>query len=64
MPGGASTGTACCLEKGGRGFGEGVPTQCYAALTAPAKLIVVGLMLVGRLELYTILVLFCLFRSR
>lgn len=56
--------SASCLANVGPGFGDVGPTQTYAGLTGAAKLILVGLMLVGRLELYTILVLFFLFRTR
>jgi trk system potassium uptake protein TrkH len=60
----AFSASASCLANVGPGFSDVGPTQTYASLTAAAKLILIGLMLVGRLELYTILVMFFLFRSR
>jgi trk system potassium uptake protein TrkH len=36
------------------------PAQTYAPLPAAAKLLLVGGMIIGRLELYTVLVLFFL----
>ena len=54
--------SAASLGNIGPGFGLVGPTQTYAPLPAPAKLLLVVLMLVGRLELYTMLVLVFLWR--
>ena len=48
--------SAACLGNIGPGFGLVGPAQSYALIAAPAKLILVGMMIVGRLELYTVLV--------
>ncbi len=48
--------SAACLGNIGPGFGLVGPAQGYALVPAPAKLILVGLMIIGRLELYTVLV--------
>ncbi len=42
----------------GPGFGGVGPTDNYAWIPAPGKYLLTGLMLLGRLELYTVLVLF------
>ncbi len=47
-----------CMGNVGPGLGEVGPMGNYAALHPVAKLSLVGLMLLGRLELYTVLVLF------
>jgi trk system potassium uptake protein TrkH len=60
----AFSASAACLGNIGPGFGEVGPMQNYAALAAPAKLMLTALMLIGRLELYTVLVLIFLFRRR
>ena len=52
----AFTASAACLGNIGPGFGLVGPAQGYALVPAPAKLILVGLMIVGRLELYAVLV--------
>ncbi len=53
----AFSASASCLGNIGPGFGEVGPTLTYAPLSASAKLLLAGLMIVGRLELYTVLVL-------
>ena len=55
-------GSAACIGNIGPAFGLLGPTQTYALLPAPAKLMLVALMIVGRLELYTVLVLLFLRR--
>ena len=54
--------SAACLGNIGPGFGAVGPTMNYAALPGLAKLLLALMMIVGRLELYTILVLFFLRR--
>ena len=51
-----------CLGNIGPGFGSVGPTLTYAPLPAAAKLLLSALMIVGRLELYTVLVLLFLKR--
>ena len=58
----AFSASAACLGNVGPGFGLVGPTQTYAPLPVPAKLVLVFLMIVGRLELYTMLVLVFLWR--
>jgi trk system potassium uptake protein TrkH len=58
----AFSASAASLGNIGPGFALVGPTQTYAPLPAPAKLLLVALMLVGRLELYTMLVLVFLWR--
>lgn len=58
----AYSAVAACLGNIGPGFIEVGPMQNYAGLAVPAKLILVGLMIVGRLELYTVLVTLFLIR--
>ena len=58
----AFSASAACLGNIGPGFGLVGPTQTYAFLPSPAKLLLVAMMIVGRLELYTVLV--TLFLSR
>jgi trk system potassium uptake protein TrkH len=53
---------AACLGNIGPGFGTVGPTMNYAALPGAAKLLLALMMIVGRLELYTILVLLFLKR--
>jgi len=53
----AFSASAACLGNIGPGFGRVGATMNYAFLPWTAKLVLVGLMLVGRLELYTVLVL-------
>jgi trk system potassium uptake protein TrkH len=48
---------AACLANIGPGFGGVGPAQNFGGLNVPAKLLLTGLMIVGRLELYTVLVL-------
>jgi trk system potassium uptake protein TrkH len=58
----AFSASAASLGNVGPGFGQVGPTMTYAPLPAPAKLVLIGLMIVGRLELYTVLVLLFLWR--
>jgi trk system potassium uptake protein TrkH len=58
----AFSASAACIGNIGPGFGAVGPTQTYAPLPDMAKLLLVGLMIVGRLELYTVLVLLFLWR--
>ncbi|MDH3786898.1 MAG: TrkH family potassium uptake protein, partial [Acidobacteriota bacterium] len=60
----AFSASAACIANVGPGFGDVGPTLNYGGLPATAKLILLGLMLVGRLELYTLLVLLFLRRGR
>ena len=55
--------SAACLGNIGPGFGLVGPAASYAEVPAPAKLILVGMMIVGRLELYTVLVSLYLVRK-
>ena len=48
---------AACLGNIGPGFGEVGPSLTYAGLPAPAKVLLAILMIVGRLELYTVMVI-------
>lgn len=54
----AASAVAATLGNVGPGLGIVGPTQNYAHFSAPAKLLLSWLMLVGRLEIYTVLVLF------
>ncbi len=56
-PATAFSASAACLGNVGPGLGDVGPTATYAPLPAPAKLLLAALMIVGRLELYTVLVL-------
>jgi trk system potassium uptake protein TrkH len=58
----AFSASAACLGNIGPGFGTVGPTMNYAALPGAAKLLLALMMIVGRLELYTILVLLFLKR--
>jgi len=53
----AFSASAACLGNIGPGFGRVGATMNYAFFPASAKLVLVALMIVGRLELYTVLVL-------
>ena len=53
----AFSASAACLGNIGPGFNLIGPTHNYAFFAPPAKLVLVGLMIIGRLELYTILVM-------
>ncbi len=53
----AFSASAACLGNIGPGFGSVGPTMNYASLPGAAKPLLAFLMIVGRLELYTILVL-------
>lgn len=53
----AFSASAACLANVGPGFGDVGPAQNYGALNVPAKLVLTTLMIVGRLEIYTVLVL-------
>jgi len=55
--------SAACLGNIGPGFGLVGPAASYAEVPAPAKLILAGMMIVGRLELYTVLVSLYLVRK-
>jgi len=54
----ASSAAISCLGNVGPGFSSIGPTQNYAAIAASGKLLLAFCMLLGRLELFTILVLF------
>jgi len=58
----AFSASAACLGNIGPGFGQVGPTHTFAPLPDAAKLLLAGLMIVGRLELYTVLVLVFLWR--
>ncbi len=53
----ALTGTVACLSNIGPGLGAVGPAGNFAAIHPLAKVILTGLMLLGRLELFTVLVL-------
>jgi trk system potassium uptake protein TrkH len=53
----AFSASAACLGNIGPGFNLVGPTQNYAMFAPPAKLVLVAMMIIGRLELYTILVM-------
>jgi trk system potassium uptake protein TrkH len=61
-PESAFSASAACLGNIGPGFGSVGPTMTYAPLPALGKLILAALMIIGRLELYTVLVLLFLRR--
>ena len=54
----ASTASIACLGNIGPGLGKVGPDYTYEWLSAPAKLLLAFEMLLGRLELYTVLVIF------
>ena len=57
--GSSVTGVAACLSSAGPGFGPVVgATGNYASMPAAAKLLLAFVMLLGRLEMYTVLILF------
>ncbi len=58
------TASAACLGNIGPGFGMVGPTETYAPLPPAAKVVLLLEMLIGRLELYTVLVLLFLFVER
>jgi trk system potassium uptake protein TrkH len=58
----AFSASATCIGNIGPGFGLVGPTHTFAPLPDLAKLLLVGMMIVGRLELYTVLVLLFLWR--
>jgi trk system potassium uptake protein TrkH len=60
----AFSASAACIGNIGPGFGLVGPTHTYAALPGLAKLFLVSLMIIGRLELYTVLVILVLARQR
>ncbi len=60
----AFSASAACIGNIGPGFGVVGPTQTYAPLPDLAKLLLIVLMIVGRLELYTVLVLLFLWRRK
>ncbi len=53
----AYSASAACLGNIGPGFADVGPTKNFAFMAPPAKLLLTGMMIVGRLELYTVLVL-------
>jgi trk system potassium uptake protein TrkH len=59
----AFSASAASLGNVGPGFGAVGPFENYTALPAPAKLVLLIMMIVGRLELYTMMVLFFLWRG-
>jgi trk system potassium uptake protein TrkH len=61
-PESAFSASAACLGNIGPGFGSVGPTMNYAPLPVLGKLILAALMIIGRLELYTVLVLLFLRR--
>ncbi len=54
----AFSASIACLANIGPGLGQVGPSETYTWLTPPAKLVLAFGMLLGRLELYTVLVLF------
>ena len=58
----AFSASAASLGNIGPGFNLVGPTQTYAPLPVPAKIVLVVMMIVGRLELYTMLVLIFLWK--
>jgi trk system potassium uptake protein TrkH len=60
----AFSASAACIGNIGPGFGLVGPTQTYASLPGLAKLFLVSLMIIGRLELYTVLVILVIARQR
>ena len=60
----AFSASAASIGNIGPAFGAVGPAENYASLPAPAKLVLVSLMVVGRLELYTVLVLLFIKRRR
>jgi trk system potassium uptake protein TrkH len=59
----AFSASAACLANVGPGFEMVGPAQNYAFFSPPAKIVLVILMIVGRLELYTAMVLIFLWRK-
>ncbi|HSF19032.1 MAG TPA: TrkH family potassium uptake protein [Vicinamibacteria bacterium] len=57
-PRSAFSASAACLGNIGPGFGQVGPTLNYASLPAAGKCLLAILMIVGRLEIYTVLVVF------
>ncbi len=53
----AFSASAACLANVGPGFNLVGPTQNYAFFIPPAKLLLMAMMIIGRLELYTVLVM-------
>jgi len=60
----AFSASAACLGNIGPGFEMVGPTQNFGFFPVPAKLILVALMIIGRLELYTALVMVFALRLR
>jgi trk system potassium uptake protein TrkH len=54
------TASAACLGNIGPAFGDVGPTRTYDWMPVPGKLVLVVQMLIGRLAIYTVLVLFFL----
>ena len=53
----AFSASAACLGNIGPGFGLVGPSQNFEFFAPPAKLLLVAMMIIGRLELYTVLVM-------
>jgi trk system potassium uptake protein TrkH len=53
----AGSAVAACISTVGPGFGDVGPTESYAGLPAFAKIVLSFCMLLGRLEIFTVLVL-------
>jgi trk system potassium uptake protein TrkH len=60
----AFSAAATCMANIGPGFGEVGPMRNFSAVPDPGKLVLTALMIVGRLELYTVLVTLFLLRRR
>ena len=60
----AFSASAACLTNVGPGFGEVGPMMNYASIPALGKCVLAVMMIVGRLELYTVLVLLFFHRFR
>lgn len=54
----AASSVIACMGNVGPGFSAVGPTQCYAGIPQAGQVILTALMLVGRLELYTVLAVF------
>ena len=52
----ALTAAMACISNVGPGFGEVGPAASYGWMSAPAKLLLSFAMILGRLEIYTLLV--------
>ena len=54
----AISASVTCISNVGPGFGKLAPDQSFAWVSAPAKLLMALEMLIGRLELYTVMIFF------